>query len=51
MFYFVRKHIRFRSEPHSMRCPKCSTYMDWNSWQGPMGGWKCPDCGLEIDYK
>lgn len=49
---FFSKLIRFRSEPHSMQCPKCNgVYMEWNPYQGPMGGWKCPECGLQIDYK
>lgn len=48
--FFIRK-INFRNEPHSMTCPKCSASMNWNSYQGPMGGWTCPSCGLKIDYK
>lgn len=48
--YFSKK-IRFRSEPHGMSCPRCYVSMDWSSWQGPMGGWECPCCGLKIDYK
>ena len=42
---------RFRSEPYYYTCPRCNVYMTWNQWQGPMGGWCCPDCGLQIDYK
>lgn len=45
------KIIHFRSEPHSMSCPRCNVLMDWSSYQGPMGGWECPRCGLKIDYK
>ncbi len=44
------KRICFR-EPHSMECPRCRVYMLWDDYQGPRGGWKCPDCGLQIDYK
>ena len=25
--------------------------MDWHPGQGPLGGWRCPKCGLKIDYK
>lgn len=42
---------RFRSEPYYYKCPRCYVYMTWNQWQGPMGGWNCPECGLQIDYK
>lgn len=45
------KRICFKSEPHSMLCPRCNVLMDWSSWQGPLGGWKCPSCGLKIDSK
>ena len=51
MRLFYRKRIYFRSEPHSMTCPKCGERMDWSTWQGPLGGWKCPKCGLQIDSK
>ena len=34
-----------------MMCPRCNVEMDWSRWQGPLGGWKCPDCGLQIDKK
>ena len=34
-----------------MNCPKCGAEMEWSRWQGPMGGWKCPECGLQIDKK
>lgn len=47
----LKKMIYFGSEPHSMSCPRCSVWMDWNAWQGVRGGWVCPDCGLQIDYK
>lgn len=40
-----------RAEPYKMTCPKCGTTMDWNPYQGPMGGWKCPNDGLQIDKK
>lgn len=45
------KRIRFQSAPHSMTCPRCGVLMDWSTWQGPLGGWKCPKCGLQIDNK
>lgn len=46
------KFIRFRSEPHSLECPRCKILMDWNPAQGPgTGGWKCSRCGIKIDYK
>lgn len=38
-------------EPYPMDCPRCKVEMDWSSYQGPMGGWKCPECGLQIDKK
>lgn len=48
---FFSKLIRFRSEPHSMSCPKCGALMSWYPGQGPLGGWRCPKDGLQIDYK
>lgn len=47
----MKIRARFRSEPYSYKCPKCGSYMNWNPYQGPMGGWKCPEDGLQIDYK
>lgn len=52
MRLFFTKLIHFRSEPHSMECPRCGIRMDWNPYQGPgLGGWCCPKCGLKIDSK
>ena len=51
MIRFFSRLLRFRSEPHSMTCPRCNVSMDWSAAQGPLGGWKCPKCGLQIDYK
>ncbi len=50
---FFSKLIHFHSEPHSMTCPRCkgNVGMTWSGSQGPIGGWKCPKCGLQIDYK
>ena len=45
------KKIHFRSEPYSKSCPRCNVLMGWSSWQGRLGGWECPKCGLKIDYK
>lgn len=45
------KLIHFRVEPHSMSCPRCNVGMTWSAYQGPSGGWKCPKCRLQIDYK
>lgn len=36
---------------NSMACPRCNVLMSWNLRQGPLGGWKCPKCGLSIDKK
>ncbi len=47
----IKMRARFRSEPHPMQCPRCDVPMAWNSFQGPLGGWKCPECGLQIDFK
>ena len=34
-----------------MTCPRCGTEMEFNRYQGPLGGYKCPKCGLQIDKK
>lgn len=51
MIKMISRFARFRSEPYSMKCPKCGSTMTWNPYQGPMGGWKCPNCDFVVDHK
>lgn len=34
-----------------MVCPRCNVEMKFNRYQGPLGGYECPSCGLKIDKK
>lgn len=47
-----KKTIRYYStELKPFYCPKCGCRMIWCNNQGSFGGWKCPNDGLEIEYK